>query len=64
MQNIQKLRVIIVGAGEVGMNVAMKLSDHEEVEVTLIEANEERSALMKNNVNCRHIKGEIMRFHQ
>jgi trk system potassium uptake protein len=57
MQNIQKLRVVIVGAGEVGMNVAMKLSDHEEVEVTLIEANEERSALMKNNVNCRHIKG-------
>lgn len=57
MQNIQKLKVIIVGAGEVGMNVAMKLSNHEKIEVTLIESNEDRSALMKATVNCRTIKG-------
>ena len=57
MQNIQKLKVIIVGAGEVGMNVAVKLSHHEKVDVTLIEFDEDRAALMKTSVNCLTIKG-------
>ncbi len=57
MQNIQKLKVIIVGAGEVGMNVAMKLGKHDEINITLIEADESRSALMRASLDCDHVQG-------
>ena len=57
MQNIQNLKVIIVGAGEVGMNVAMKLGKHDEIEITLVEASESRSArsahLCNSNLGTR-----------
>ena len=57
MQSIQNLKVIIVGAGEVGMNVAMKLGKHDEIEITLIEADESRSALMQASLDCNHVQG-------
>ena len=57
MQSLQNLKVIIVGAGEVGVNVARRLSEHSEIEIVLIESSEVRSALIRDHVNCRHVKG-------
>lgn len=57
MQSLQHLKVIIIGAGEVGVNVARRLSEFTEVEVTLVENCDIRSALVRDQINCRHVKG-------
>ena len=60
MQDLQKLKVIIIGAGEVGAQVAERFSEFNKVEVTLIERDPERSAYVKSHINCLHITGSAL----
>jgi Trk K+ transport system NAD-binding subunit len=63
MQNVQKLKVLIIGAGEVGAKAAAQLSEHDEIQVTLIERDPERSSYVRNNINCQHVFGSALEPH-
>lgn len=60
MPSLQKLKVIIIGAGEVGSNVAERLSEYNEIEVTLIERDYQRSLYVQNQIDCIHIYGSAL----
>ena len=61
MQNPDKLRVLIVGAGEVGTKAAQRLTEETSpVELYLIERDEERFAFVQNNINCKHVHGSAL----
>ena len=63
MQSLQKLKVIIVGAGEVGSKVAARLTEYDEVDVTLIERDPQRSIYIQSRINCLHICGSALEPH-
>ena len=63
MQNVQKLKVLIIGAGEVGAKAAAQLSEHNEIQVTLVERDPERSSYVRNNINCQHVFGSALEPH-
>jgi trk system potassium uptake protein TrkA len=52
------MRVVIVGAGDTGMNLARKLGDRPGVDIALIDADEERCKLASNELEALVLHGD------
>jgi trk system potassium uptake protein TrkA len=52
------MKVVIVGAGDTGMNLARKLGDRQGVDLVLIDADEERCKLASNELEALVLHGD------
>jgi trk system potassium uptake protein TrkA len=52
------MRIIIVGAGDTGIDLARKLGDRENVDLVIIDTDEKRCDLASNELNALVLKGD------
>ncbi len=52
------MRIIVVGAGDTGMDLARKLGDRENMDLVIIDSDEKRCELASNELNALVLKGD------